>query len=38
LIMFMDAGIWWVLDISLSEQETCAMLIYTRNSFMHAYI
>jgi hypothetical protein len=23
--MFMDAGVWWDLDVSLSEQETFAM-------------
>jgi hypothetical protein len=28
LIMFMDAAVGWVLDIRLSEQETCAMLSY----------
>jgi hypothetical protein len=27
LIMFMDAAVGWVLDISLSEQQICAMLI-----------
>jgi hypothetical protein len=25
--MFMDAAVWWDLDVSLSEQETSAMLI-----------
>jgi hypothetical protein len=24
--MFMDAAVWWHLDVSLSEQETSAML------------
>jgi hypothetical protein len=28
LIMFMDAVVGWVLDVSLSEQETCTMLSY----------
>jgi hypothetical protein len=27
LIMFMDPVVWWDLDVSLSEQETSAMLI-----------
>jgi hypothetical protein len=27
LIMFMEAVVRWVLDVSLSEQQTCAMLI-----------
>jgi hypothetical protein len=27
LIMFMDTAVGWVLDISLSEQQICAMLI-----------
>jgi hypothetical protein len=25
VIMFMDAAVWWDLDVSLSEQETLAM-------------
>jgi hypothetical protein len=25
--MFMDAAVWWDLDVSLCEQETYAMLI-----------
>jgi hypothetical protein len=28
LIMFMDVVVGWVLDVRLSEQETCAMLSY----------
>jgi hypothetical protein len=28
LIMFMDAAVGWVLDVRLSEQETCATLSY----------
>jgi hypothetical protein len=28
LIMFMDAIVSWVLDVSLSEQEMCTMLSY----------
>jgi hypothetical protein len=27
LIMFIDAAVGWVLNVSLSEQQTCAMLI-----------
>jgi hypothetical protein len=27
LIMFMDAAVGWVLDVSLSEQQTCAISI-----------
>jgi hypothetical protein len=26
LIMFMDAAVWWDLDVTLSEQESSAML------------
>jgi hypothetical protein len=32
LIMFMDASIWWDLNVSLSEQETSAMLILFRDA------
>jgi hypothetical protein len=28
LIMFMDVAVGWVLDVRLSEQETCAILSY----------
>jgi hypothetical protein len=28
LIMFMGAAVGWVLNVRLSEQETCAMLSY----------
>jgi hypothetical protein len=34
LIMFMDAIIGWVIDVSLSEQETCAMLIMFMNAIV----
>jgi hypothetical protein len=27
LILFMDAAVGWVLNVRLSEQQTCAMLI-----------
>jgi hypothetical protein len=27
LILFMDVAVGWVLDVILSEQQTCAMLI-----------
>jgi hypothetical protein len=27
LIMFMDAAVGWILDVSLSEQETCAIFL-----------
>jgi hypothetical protein len=27
LIIFMDAAVGWVLDVRLSEQQTCAVLI-----------
>jgi hypothetical protein len=29
--MFMDAAVRWVLDVSLSEQQTCVMYIYLDN-------
>jgi hypothetical protein len=31
LIMFMDAAVGWVLDISLSEQQTCDTYIFLDN-------
>jgi hypothetical protein len=31
LIMFVDAAVGWVLDVSLSEQETCAIFFITSN-------
>jgi hypothetical protein len=31
LIMLMDAAIGWVLDVSLSEQQTCATYIFLDN-------
>jgi hypothetical protein len=32
LLLFMDAAGWWVLDVSLSEQQTGAMLIMFMNA------
>jgi hypothetical protein len=29
--MFMDAVVWWDLDVSLSEQQTCAIYIFLDN-------
>jgi hypothetical protein len=31
LIMFMDAVVGWVLDVSLSKQQTCAIYIFSDN-------